>query len=166
MASPELPDPATLQFHRTWSVYLKSNKDEWVVKNFKHVMDIATVKDLWGFLNNVHPSITGHVNIFMMEKGVIPLWEEHKELFHRGGCWSTIVRGHPWQTIMNEIFMTMVGELYFDEDNVRGVCIVPVSYQHCIIKVWARRTGQSVAKKLESTLSTLGCCAPRFKAFA
>jgi hypothetical protein len=162
----DLPDPATLEFHRTWKVYLKSNSDEWIKKNFKQVMNISNVKDMWGFLNNVPSAITGQYNIFMMENGLAPLWENHKDLFENGGCWSTIIRGNPWKEAMNEIFMAMVGELHFDEDNVRGLCVVPVSFQHCIVKLWVRRPGQSVAKKLESVMKHLGCCAPRFKPFA
>ena len=108
------PDPATLELHRTWTVYMKSNSDEWVKKNFKHVMDISTVKDMWTFLNNVPSVLTGQYNIFMMEKGLIPLWENHKDLFENGGCWSTIIRGYPWESAMKEIFMAMVGELQFD----------------------------------------------------
>ena len=160
------PDPATLELHRTWTVYMKSNSDEWVKKNFKHVMDISTVKDMWTFLNNVPSVLTGQYNIFMMEKGLIPLWENHKDLFENGGGWSTIIRGYPWESAMKEIFMAMVGELQFDEDNVRGLCVVPVSFQHSIVKLWVRRTGQSAAKNLEHVMKDLGCCAPRFKAFA
>lgn len=144
---------------------MKENSADWVNKSFIQLTTIKDVKHLWELLNNVPNSITGKANLFIMENDLLPLWEHNKDLFERGGCWSTIIRGHPWKTAMNEIFMALVGEMHFDEDNVRGLCVVPVSYQHCIIKIWVRRTGQSTAKTLEAVLKDFGCCTPRFKAF-
>ena len=161
----DLPDPGTLELHRTWTVYLKSNSDEWVKRILYKLYEHIDCKRPVGIFKQRPIRNYRSIQYIYDGEGIIPLWEDHKDLFENGGCWSTIIRGNPWKDVMNEIFMAMVGETQFDEDNVRGLCVVPVSFQHCIVKLWVRRTGQSAAK-LEHVMKDLGCCAPRFKAFA
>ena len=155
----------TPEFHRKWKVYVKENSKDWTKGSFKTITKIENVRDMWNFLNNVPMTITGKSNIFLMEHDLLPLWEENQELFETGGSWSTIVRGVSWKVAMNEIFLGTLGETHFDEDNVRGVCVVPVSPQHSIIKLWVRCSAKSAAKSLEVLLKELNCCSPRFKAF-
>lgn len=157
-------DPTKLELHRRWDSFIKFNSNDWEIEHFKNVFTICTVADMWGLLNNIPDSCTGKVNLFFMEKGLVPLWEHHKDIFSNGGCWSTIVKHKQWKVSMNDICMSVLGEALFDENDVKGICIVPVSMTHCIIKIWVTTHSDINGKLLKSCLAD--CCEPRFKRFS
>ena len=156
----------TLAFHREWTLYIKRNDRSWEKDNFKVFYKIKTIKDMWQVLNNTPDTLTGVTNIFFMENDVIPLWEENKELWMKGGCWSTIIKGIPWIDSMKEISMVVFGESIFSDNEVKGMCIVPVGFSHCIVKLWSTSSSEKIGKQLKQALEKLNCCQPRFKAFS
>lgn len=156
----------SLSFHRDWTLYIKSNNSDWKQQNFKKIYKIITIKDMWQVLNNIPESLTGLTNIFFMENDIVPLWELDKTLWSKGGCWSTIIKGNHWFEAMKEACMVVFGESLFDDSAVKGVCIVPVTSNHCIIKIWATTSSANTGTQLKKTLDRFNCCAPRFKSFA
>lgn len=153
----------TLQ--RSWTLWMKSNNDCWNYDSFKSISKIYTIQDMWKVMNNIPASVTGKVNLFFMEGDMVPLWEQHNQVFAKGGCWSTIIKGVEWNVAMKEIVMTLFGESKFDENEVKGLCIVPVSFTHSIIKIWTTICSDKNGKLLKEVLCKENCCLPRFKAF-
>ena len=151
--------------HREWGFYVKLNNASWRRESFFELYRIKTIGDMWRILNNVPEAFSGVTNIFFMEGGLIPLWEEERALWSKGGCWSTIVKGTHWMQAMNQICMVVMGETVFDDQEVKGICVVPVSLNHCIVKVWTTVKSHHVGSQLQMALKSLNCCQPRFKAF-
>lgn len=145
-------------------MYIKLNTSTWEVDNFKSMYKIKSVKDMWQVLNNVPDSLAGVTNIFFMENDIVPLWEANVQLWSNGGCWSTIVKGPHWIKTMKEICITVMGESVFD-DRVKGICIVPVGANHCIVKLWSTINSDEISTMFKSSLESITCCQPRFKAF-
>jgi len=154
----------SLSFHREWTLYVKSNKSDWKKENFKNIYKIKTIKDMWQVLNNIPECLTGLTNIFFMENDIVPLWELDKQLWSKGGCWSTIIKGTHWIDSMKEACMIVFGELLFDLE-IKGLCIVPVTLHHCIVKLWSTSSSEQTGTQLEKALEALNCCNPRFKSF-
>ena len=161
----ETPDPNSLFLHREWTLWIKVNTDSWVKRNFKRIFTLRTVAEMWGVLNNIPVLLAGQANIFFMVDDLVPLWEERKDIWSKGGCWSTIVKENNWLETMRDICATTFGESTFSE-NVKGICIVPVSQSHCIVKMWTTKKSEVNNKLLQQSLSHLGCCPPRFKSFS
>lgn len=157
-------DPGSLLLHRHWTMWLKANNAAWKKENFKRVFTLKNVKEMWQLLNNIPVSIAGQANIFFMSEELVPLTEERQDLWKQGGCWSTIVKENNWVTTMQDICASTFGETVFGDD-VKGLCIVPVSANHCIVKMWTTRKSEATSAHLHKSLCHLGCCAPRFKSF-
>ena len=165
--SDELADLAeSLALHREWAFYIKLNRSDWKVESFNKMYKIKTIKEMWQVLNNTTESLTGLANIFFMENDIVPLWECDKQLWSKGGCWSTIIKGTHWIDSMKEVCMIVFGESFFEESEVKGICIVPVATTHCIIKLWTPSDATNTGANLKSSLEKFNCCNPRFKAFA
>lgn len=156
----------SLFFHREWSFYMKSNKSSWRKENFIKMYKIKTVADMWRILNNISMKFTGNTNIFFMEGDTIPLWEEDKDLWLGGGCWSTVMKGSQWSDCMNEICSIVMGETVFDDRIVKGICVVPVAANHSIIKLWTTSDAKEIGVNLTKSLHECNCCNARFKSFA
>lgn len=156
----------SLSFHREWTLYIKTNNSDWKKENFNNIYKIKTIKDMWQVLNNIPESLTGLTNIFFMENDTVPLWELDKKMWSKGGCWSTIIKGSNWIDSMKEACMVVFGETLFDDSEVKGICIVPVTTTHCIVKLWSTSSSLKTGASLKSTLEKFNCCNPRFKAFA
>lgn len=156
----------SLSFHRDWTLYIKTNNSDWKQEHFKKIYRITTIKDMWQVLNNIPETLTGLTNIFFMENDIVPLWELDKSLWSKGGCWSTIIKGNHWFEAMKEACMVVFGESLFDDSEVKGICIVPVTPNHCIVKIWATTSSANIGTQLKKTLDRFNCCTPRFKSFA
>jgi len=156
----------SLSFHRDWTLYIKNNNSDWKQENFKKIYRINTIKDMWQVLNNIPESLTGNTNIFFMENDIVPLWELDKPLWSKGGCWSTIIKGNHWFQAMKEACMVVFGESLFDDSEIKGICIVPVTPNHCIVKIWATTSSANTGIQLKKTLERFNCCTPKFKYFA
>ena len=155
----------SLSFHRDWTLYIKINNSDWKKGNFKKIYRITTIKDMWQVLNNIPETLTGLTNIFFMENDIVPLWELDKPLWSKGGCWSTIIKENHWFEAMKEVCMVVFGESQFDDSEVKGICIVPVNPNHCILKLWVTTTSANIGTQLKKTLKIFNCCTPRFKSF-
>ena len=156
----------SLSFEREWTFYVKSNSSDWKQENFNNIYKIRTIKDMWQVLNNIPESLTGYTNIFFMENDIVPLWELDKKLWSKGGCWSTIIKGTHWFDSMIETCMVLFGESLFNDLEVKGLCIVPVTQTHSIVKLWSTSNSSETSNHLEKTLERFNCCTPRFKPFS
>jgi hypothetical protein len=166
-STPEAPQgPETYEFERSWTVFVKPNETDWSPASFKNLTRISNIRELWEFLNADASKLTGRANVFVMEEGLVPLWEKHKDVFGRGGCWSTIVRGETWTAVLTEMLLALVGEIAFDEHDVKGVCVVPVGRTHSLIKLWTCSSSKRTAAALNKTLSAMRNVDARFKPFA
>tara|TARA_B110000046_G_C12729289_1_gene287862 strand:+ start:108 stop:611 length:504 start_codon:yes stop_codon:yes gene_type:complete len=153
-----------LTFENGWDFWVKTNASAWDLKKMKQIYTIRTIADMWHILNNVPSQYVGICNIFIMHSGVKPLWESNGSMFQNGGCWSVVIRKHGWRDILNELVMSLVGEMFFG-DNVKGACIIPVSTTHVICKIWCTSKMIKDSTSLTNALSTFGADGARFKQF-
>lgn len=159
-----------LALERPWTCFVKVNEHSWTKDAFTKITSVSNVADVWMVLNEFarNEVLSGYVNIFFMESEMLPLAEDNRDVWKKGGCWSTILKGQNWITSMQTIVLTVLGESVFDK-TVKGVCVVPVSQQHCIVKIWC--TDRGVETKLADQLrdlyqtSAVPPAAPRFKGF-
>ena len=161
-----LMDPATLRLHRQWTFWAKHNNNPWEQEMFGCKFVIETVEDMWRLLNNIPvQNMTGRANLFFMADGMLPLWEQNMSTWAKGGCWSTIIKGTPWQRAMFLICSVVFGETVFDEQYLRGICIIPVTGTHCIVKIWSTIKRDEDGSLLRDVTKELNSCPPRFKSF-
>jgi len=165
--SPHL-DAEELKLERVWTLYLKKNCDDWKPDSFHKLYNIATVADIWKVWHNIPENLCSWVNLFFMEHDLFPLYERHEDIFRAGGCWSIIVKGRSWLSSLQTLILTVFGETEeaFDRRFVKGICVVPVSPNHCIMKLWVTTSAPAVGKIFHDTLLKFDICPPRFKAFA
>ena len=155
----------TLQLHEPWTLWVKANDSKWIIKDMHRIISIATVSDLWGTLNNIPTTWCATVNLFLMRGETLPLHEKNLDLFPRGkaGTWSVVIRKQAWHSILSRICAAVVSESMFSDD-ARGVCIVPVSNQHTICKIWVSAQLHTDGKAL-SDLFSFPSMSARFKPF-
>ena len=162
---PPATDPRELALERRWDLYVKNNVAPWTMRSMQRVFRIATVADMWGALNNMPPKLVSNTNLFVMQQGTVPLAENNGPTFrHGGGCWSVVVRRVEWRKVLNDLVMSLVGEIVYSEA-VLGACFVPVSLNHVICKIWATRANQKDGAALGATLAEYTPSQPRFKRF-
>lgn len=162
-AEGDLPDASALPLERSWVYWCKCNTRPWKLSCMQRMARIDTVESLWRVLNNVAAAALARTNLFFMQDGVVPLWEDNGDVFTRGGgCWSIVVRRMAWRQTCNEAVVALAGEHAFS-DAIRGCCVVPVSASHCICKLWATKSKVADREALEAIFP--GCGAARFKKF-
>lgn len=148
------------------------NERPWKKDAFLPISTNTNIAEMWQTLNEFgrNKHLAGHINIFFMQDDMLPLAEENVETWKDGGCWSTIIKGEDWIESMKSIVLTVFGESVFDE-SVKGVCVVPVSQTHCIVKIWCTTKETSGKAKKPDLLRniysecTMPPAVPRYKAF-
>lgn len=144
-----LPDASTLFFERTWTFWVKLNNTDWDINQFYKCTTLKTIKDMWSVLNNIDDNYPSCVNIFIMENDRIPLVENNGNTFIHGGLWSVVIKRNNWKLTLREVVLALVGELEFS-DSVKGVCVIPVTTSHVIVKLWSVDRNEIDGTTLES----------------
>lgn len=155
----------SLDLHTPWTLWVKANETPWNLTDIHRVGSIANVAEMWGMLHHIPSTWCGVTNLFLMREDTLPLHEKNA-IFSRGkaGVWSIVVRRRPWTECLRIATMAVAGEAAFG-DAIHGLCVVPVSAQHTICKVWATQKQQSDAAALLGIFEGLTNVQPRFKLF-
>ena len=59
---------------------------DWSLKSYIRIMELSSMEHVIGINNTIPPKMIKNCMLFLMRKGVIPMWEDEKN--RNGGCFS------------------------------------------------------------------------------
>jgi len=122
-----------------WNLYYHLPHDKnWDLSSYKLIMgDIDTVEKLVALNEKIPENITKHCMLFVMRKGIAPMWEDPKN--RHGGCFSFKVTNKQVPDVWKTLFYLLAGETLSLEPKynpqLNGITISPKK-NFCIIKIW------------------------------
>jgi hypothetical protein len=123
----------------TWSLFyhLPQNKNWDLVSYVKIFEDIDTLEKLIAINEYVPENIVKFCMLFVMLKGVTPMWEDKKN--RNGGCFSyKVVNKFVFDVWKELLYLLCTNKLTVTSShmlNVNGITISP-KRNFCIIKIW------------------------------
>ena len=127
-----------LVLNDTWACWAHLPHDtDWSVKSYKPLCDISTVEDTCGFIQHVPDGMIQNCMLFVMRKGIDPLWEHPRN--RKGGSFSYKVDTGNIVTAWKELVCRLAGETLICTDEaaatINGITISP-KRNFCIVKIW------------------------------
>ena len=122
--------------------------------------DIDTPEKLITINEAVPENIIKYCMLFIMRKGITPMWEDPKN--RNGGCFSFKVINKQVPAVWKQLFYALGGEtLSYDKEmnsKINGITISPKK-NFCIIKIWLENCDQQDPNLIIpiSNLSKQGC---------
>lgn len=128
------------KLNTTWVLWyhLPTNND-WTISGYTKICEFDYVEDAINILNHIPENVLTSVCIFLMKKGIQPLWED--KLNVNGGVFSyRITNKYVFETF-RDLAYVVIGETtsssrQFNE-RVNGITISPKK-NFCVIKVWMK----------------------------
>lgn len=123
----------------TWDMYYHMPQDKnWELSSYKLIMDnIDSVEKVIALNNAISESVIKYCMLFVMRKGITPMWEDLKN--RTGGAFSFKVINKQVPIVWRELMMALSGEtLAVDRKYsgfINGITISPKK-NFCIIKIW------------------------------
>jgi len=130
--------PRTLKLNDTWVAWAHLPHDtDWSVGSYKELCVTKTVNDVCGFIDCVPTGMIQNCMLFVMRKGIDPLWEHPRN--RKGGSFSYKVYTKNVPSAWNELLCLLTGETLIKSESIvstiNGVTISP-KRNFCIIKIW------------------------------
>jgi hypothetical protein len=122
-----------------WNLYYHLPNDKnWDISSYKMVKaNIVTVEDVIRINEGIPESIVKYCMLFVMRKGIAPMWEDPKN--RNGGCFSFKIINKQVPYVWKSLFYALCGETLIEGCagivGVNGITISPKK-NFCIIKVW------------------------------
>ncbi|OMH85556.1 Eukaryotic translation initiation factor 4E [Zancudomyces culisetae] len=124
------------------------NSQNWS-QNLKEVVEISTVEEFWGVINNVVSAIEipFGANFHLFKKGIKPMWEDPANA--HGGKWSFNfgrTRGDNINEVWINTLLGAIGETFEDHDNICGLVF---SNRRVMFKIglWVKSNDDKVKNK-------------------
>jgi hypothetical protein len=123
----------------TWNFYYHLPQDKnWDLGSYKLIQgDVSTAQQVAGIVEAVSPNIMKYCMLFVMRKGIAPMWEDPKN--RNGGCFSYKVNNKFVPEVWKSLFYALCGETLSTEPKynklINGITISPKK-NFCIIKIW------------------------------
>jgi translation initiation factor 4E len=134
-------------FNDKWCVWYHHELNEWSVKGYRKIYNIANMEEFWLFFNNL--KCLGGINklhYFLMRDGITPIYEDIKNC--RGGTWSSIVSLDSAENSYIELAQQLVGETMSDcPSDINGLS-VNVKSGVSVIKIWNGDRSRSKTSRL------------------
>ena len=145
-----------------WNLYYHLPYEKnWELSSYKLIMsDIDTPEKLITINEAVPENIIKYCMLFIMRKGITPMWEDPKN--RNGGCFSFKVINKQVPAVWKQLFYALGGEtLSYDKEmnsKINGITISPKK-NFCIIKIWIENCDQQDPNLIIpiSNLSKQGC---------
>jgi len=124
-----------------WNLYYHLPHDKnWELSSYKTIMpDIDSAEKMISINENMSENIVKHSMLFVMRKGITPMWEDPKN--RDGGCFSFKVINKQVPAVWKSLFYSLCGEsLCIDSKYnpiMNGITISPKK-NFCIIKIWMK----------------------------
>jgi hypothetical protein len=138
MDTMSIPSPQR-NLNGKWVLYYHLPNDKnWELSSYKPIMDnIESVEQLISLNENLPENIVKHCMLFVMRKGITPMWEDPKN--RNGGCFSFKVANKLVPSVWKTLFYALCGEtLCVDKKHSKlltGITISPKK-NFCIVKIW------------------------------
>ena len=119
----------------TWILWYHDPNDlNWDISSYKIVSTMTTIRDFWNTYEFMKNNIIENSMLFIMRKGILPLWEDPKNV--NGGCWSFKISKGDIKKYWTELSIFLLGEnITKKEKLINGLSISPKK-TFCIIKIW------------------------------
>jgi hypothetical protein len=122
-----------------WDLYYHLPSDSnWDLSSFKVIMtDIDSAEKIISLNENIPESLVKYCMLFVMRKGITPLWEDPKN--RQGGCFSFKVINNTVHSVWKSLLYALCGEtLCVNKKHMKiinGITISPKK-KFCIIRIW------------------------------
>ena len=122
-----------------WNLYYHLPHDKnWAVSSYSTILrEIETAEQVVSLNNAIHDNIIKNCMLFVMRKGITPLWEDPKN--RSGGCFSYKVSNKTVYECWKSLTYNLVGESLSNnpklQQDITGITISPKK-NFCIIKIW------------------------------
>ena len=145
-----------------WSLFyhLPQNKS-WDLASYINVFDsIDTLEKLIAVNEYVSDNIVKYCMLFVMRKGVTPMWEDQKN--RSGGCFSYKVVNNMVHNVWKELmYLLCTSKLTMnsnDMSKINGITISP-KRNFCIVKIWLSDCSMQNPSSIVplDNLTKLGC---------
>jgi Eukaryotic initiation factor 4E len=131
--------PQSANLNGKWDLYyhLPQNKN-WDLASYVKLMEnIDNLDKLIAINESLPENIVKHCMLFVMKKGVTPMWEDPKN--RNGGCFSFKVINKQIHVVWKSLFYALCGETLLTDRKynslVNGITVSPKK-NFCIIKIW------------------------------
>lgn len=146
----------------TWNMYYHMpHEKSWDLSSYKSIMEnIDSVEKAISINNAVSESIMKYCMLFVMRKGITPMWEDPKN--RTGGAFSFKVVNKQVPIVWKELMFALFGETLAVDKNysgsINGITISPKK-NFCIIKIWLNTCNMQDPNLITqiSLLSKQGC---------
>lgn len=133
---------------------------DWSLNSYKKIFNTTTAEEVIA-INDALPSrLVKNCMLFMMRKGVTPLWEDPKN--RQGGCFSYKVPNKNVYECWRSLIFSLTGETLSEnktlQKQINGITISPKK-NFCIVKIWFNNTeyqDPSIIAEIDN-LSLQGC---------
>jgi hypothetical protein len=122
-----------------WDLYYHLPHDKnWDLSSYKIIAsNISSVEEVILLNNKISETIVKYTMLFIMRKGITPLWEDPKN--RTGGAFSFKVTNKQVYEVWKTLFCAVCGETLFIQkeynNHVNGITISPKK-NFCIVKIW------------------------------
>jgi hypothetical protein len=122
-----------------WDLYYHLPHDKnWDLSSYKIIAsNISSVEEVILLNNKIPETIVKYTMLFIMRKGITPLWEDPKN--RTGGAFSFKVTNKQVYEVWKTLFCAICGETLFIQkeynNHVNGITISPKK-NFCIVKIW------------------------------
>jgi len=122
-----------------WNLYYHLPQDKnWDLASYKSIMEnISYADQLVALTEQLPPNIIRFCMLFVMRKGIAPMWEDPKN--RNGGCFSYKVINKQVVDVWKALMYALCGETLCINPKYRhllnGITISPKK-NFCIIKIW------------------------------
>ena len=110
---------------------------DWSLESYRNIMEIQTIPEMVALYKILPEKIVKNCMLFLMRKGVIPMWEDKKN--RNGGCFSYKIPNKNVFNVWKLASYSLTGEtLSITEimaNHINGITISPKK-SFCIIKIW------------------------------
>lgn len=144
-----------------WCLWAHLPQDtDWSLNSYKNIHTIKTVEEAIAICNALPNNLIKNCMLFMMRKGVTPLWEDPKN--RNGGCFSYKVSNKTVEDCWKNMSYSLVGESLSKntelQKHITGITISPKKH-FCIIKIWLNTCNFQDANEINSEcgISSHGC---------
>jgi hypothetical protein len=109
---------------------------DWSLSSYKEIITLGTIEDTLMLFENFPEVMTKNCMLFLMRKGIQPIWEHEKN--KNGGCFSYKINNRHVAYSWKNLSYVLLGETLTKSDlskYINGITISPKK-NFCIIKIW------------------------------
>lgn len=133
---------------------------DWSLNSYKNIYTFSTLEEAISLYNHIPSKMVRNCMLFLMRKGITPLWEDPKN--RDGGCFSYKLINKIVPECWKKISFCLIGESLSNIKNlqkgINGITISPKK-NFCILKIWTNNCDFKNCEELQtpSEIDKNGC---------